>query len=203
ASALTGAIWSLLMVTGIGVSDAGAQITMVYDTFTGANGAPLAGHAPDVDLPLTNWTIRTNGTLVLSGNAALSTQGDGWTWPSWAAIESNTCDGTIAVDWTPGTGLPYGPRSGLIFRMSDANNYWYAGYGMQGTPLGLWKVVNGSPGLIASASVPSPIGSTHHVEVRLEDAAIEIWWDGTRKIQWSDAFNAWSTTHGVEWTVNE
>src|ERR1041385_6165826 len=49
----------------------------------------------DRNLPLTNWTIRTNGTLVLSGNAAISTHGDGWTWPSWAAIESNTCDGTI------------------------------------------------------------------------------------------------------------
>src|ERR1051325_3896860 len=124
----------------LSVTNASAQITMVHDTFTGANGTSLASHTPDVNLPLTNWTIRTNGALVLNGNAVLSTQGDGWTWPSWAAIQSNTCDGTIAVDWTPGAGMPYGPRSGLIFRMSDANNYWYAGYGMQGTPLGLWKV---------------------------------------------------------------
>src|SRR5215471_4384419 len=187
----------------LAATEASAQITMVYDTFTGANGTSLAAHTPDTDLPLTNWTIRTNGTLVLSGNSAFSTQGDGWSWPPWAAIESNTCDGTIAVDWTPGAGMPYGPRAGLIFRMSDSMNYWFAGYGFQGTALALWKVVNGSPGLITSTSVPNPLDATHHVEVRLNDSAIEVWWDGTRKIQWSDAFNAWSTMHGIEWVVNE
>src|SRR5262245_13888877 len=124
-----------------------AQITMVNDTFTGSDNTALTAHAPDVDLPLTNWTIRTNGTMVLSGNALKSTQQDGWSWPPYAAIDSNTCDGTIAVDWTPGAGMPYGPRSGLIFRMSDPMNYWFAGYGWQGTPLALWKVVNGNPGM--------------------------------------------------------
>jgi hypothetical protein len=138
----------------VGASSAPAQITLVYDTFTGATGASLTAHAPDVNLPLSTWTLRTSGTIVLSGHAALSTQGDGSSWPSSAAIEANTCDGTIAVDWTPGTGLPYGPRSGLIVRMSDPLNYWFAGYGVQGTSLALWKVVNGSPGLVTSASVP-------------------------------------------------
>src|SRR5262249_10795292 len=57
--------------------------------------------------------------------------------------------------------------------------------------------------LVTSVSVPSPLGQNHHLEVRLDDSAIEVWWDGTRKIQWTDAFNAWSTMHGIEWGVNE
>src|SRR5262249_788503 len=96
-------------------------------------------------------------------------------------------------------GLPYGPIGGLVFRMTDVYNYWFAGYGLQGTQLGLWKFVNGGWTLVSYASTSNPVGQSHHIEVRLAGSAIELWWDGVLKLQATDSWNSAATKHGVMW----
>ena len=122
--------------------DASAQTTLIADAFEGPNGTALTSHVPNVNVVNGTWAVRATEMMTLQSGHLRSTQQSAPYQPI-ATIDSSTPDGTIGADWTPAGGLPNGPVGGIIFRVADDNNFWFAGYGLYGTQLALYRFVNG------------------------------------------------------------
>ena len=102
------------------------------------------------------------------------------------------------MSWLPVTGEDASIlNGGLIVRYVNDNNYLLASYWQNRVYLNRQT----SSGFVelGSAAVPSPIGSWHGLEVRLDGPSIQVWWDGVQKIQATDWTNVSSTRHGISW----
>jgi hypothetical protein len=176
-----------------------SSTTLLFDTFTDNDDVALPLHAPDINVVAGVWAVNTNEEIGLYGNRVHSTQQTAPLHPV-ALIDAGTSDGIIAADWTPASGLPYGPVGGLVVRATNPYNYWFAGFGLYGSSLTLCKIVGGGSCQFATTTtVEDPLGATHHLEVRLNGSAIEVWWDGVLQLQASDTFNQSATKHGLMW----
>jgi hypothetical protein len=133
--------------------------SLVYDTYTDANGTAVTSHTPEIGGSYTasdaNWQINSNS---LRRTAAGSGQ------PT-AVLNAGVSDGVVEGTVTPGGS----GGSGLVFRYVDNNNFYYVRV-FGGTTLGIFKYVAGSVTAVGSTATVSAAGAW--------TARVELW--GTR-----------------------
>jgi hypothetical protein len=76
---------------------------------------------------------------------------------------------------------------GVMFRVADANNYYRLNWDRQLNQRQLMKRVGGVFTLLAADNVPYVMGQTYDVEIIAEGSQLEVWIDGARIFQVSDA----------------
>lgn len=113
-----------------------ADLTLLEDSFTGANGTALGDHTPETGGP---WTVHA-GTPTLNGSGGLT---DAETFV--AAADCGAEDVTIVVEATEAAAFR------AVFRLTDASNYWHAEYDGLNEFLRIYEVVAGAPTLRAGA----------------------------------------------------
>jgi hypothetical protein len=167
---------ALLLFGGTGGAYAQAPIgAVVWDTFTGPNGAVLTSHAPDVGPTGAAWAHREGGAETLEGNRVATNSTNGFTL---ATIASGLADGSTSADLVSSTADVYG---GVVFRAVDANAhlllvYWGSAASGQ---LGLFRRVAGNYQPLLSVSVPPVAPNTvHRIEARYVGSAIDAVLDG-------------------------
>jgi Viral BACON domain len=174
---------------------------LVFDRFTGTNNTTLEAHTPDRP-GVSGWVPVGNVTAWLDGNAASAkyqnTVSDDLTY----ALDSGTPNGTIAVDLVPATiGTLSGyPMGGMVFRVQNNQNYWFAGYGFGSYPLVLGKVVGGEWSVVGWMNPGYPVGRAHRLQVTLNGPSIQVSWDGIPRLSALDEFNVTATRHGLKWS---
>jgi hypothetical protein len=172
---------------------------IVFDDFSGADATALTAHAPTVNLVSATWTVTGSPTPFLSGQAGAVTSG--------ASTVTAISDGAIPdvlveTDWTPGSNPAGGMSNGtLVFRRSDANNYfmlqWSNGH------LILWRVAAGVWSNRWQADFDGSIlTGTHHLAAQATGSSIQVMWDrGVYVGNVSDNFNITATQAGVQWSA--
>ena len=183
------------------------HFTLVYDAFSGADGAPLSGHAPDINRANTPWTAFGAVGVVLRGNgAAAAAQGAAAV--AGAAIDTGATDGMVGADVAladPST-TAGGYSEGLIaFRIKDANNFLVAGFGLGSFPFGLGAYNNGAMRVIQAAAVPPPVPGVRvrRVEAILDGARVVVQVDGVVVVDATTAEHADAPAHGLVWRTSE
>ena len=167
----------------------------VSDTFSGANGTLLANHAPDLSATGARWTTSSSAVMLNAQRAVTNVR----TFAT-ATIDTGIADGTVSVDWTSSA---WGGSGGLMFRGSDANNYWLASYSDPTCELD--KVINGvvrrATSLNASDDLTQPPMSDR-LSVTLAGASIRFSCAG-HVLQTTDPFNVTGTRSGLEWYAGD
>jgi hypothetical protein len=163
---------------------------------------------------LTGWSVRDEGTISAPSK---------WAVVSGAlAQQSNIRDGSTGSQLPKlGTYLLYGGGAawtnyrakfklrsmdddtlGAMFRVADANNHYRLNWDRQLNQRQLMKKVGGVYTLLAADNVPYVMGQTYQVEIVAQGSQLEVWVDGARIFQVSDAslaqgsfaFYSWQNT---------
>lgn len=160
-------------------------------TFIAANGTDLAtGYTPEVGGV---WTERV-GDWDIQGNAA--TPDD--TARASATIESSISDAFASVATrNTATANTTARDNGLIFRESDADNYWYAGINSNGNQFRIVERNATVETIRASAAVAINAGQVYDIIVITDGQTIDAFLDGGNKITHTSAFNQAATRFGL------
>lgn len=147
--------------------------------------------------------------------ASLGTSDSGSTWTVWAgtpgisshqayaSVAGNTkaaIDTTISDMFTEISINALGGQAWLIFRGTDTNNYWRAGYSSTTTGLQIQKIVSGSAATVASMLSYKFWISGDRIAVRASGATITVLRNGIEVMQVSDSFNQTATLIGFQTT---
>lgn len=135
------------------------------------------------------WTARAGTWGISSNKAYLATAGGG---DDLATVDS-AADGDVQVTLTVLSAL----KACLLFRWSDASNYWYAGPDGSGTLFEVWKVVAATPSLLFSYEPAIWPGDGTVLKINLAADAIALFLNGSSVASGTDAFNQTATKHGL------
>jgi hypothetical protein len=91
---------------------------------------------------------------------------------------------------------------GVMFRFIDANNYYRFSWDAQLKQRRLVKKVGGVYTLLAADSVPYVLGRNYRVELVVQGSQLEVWIDGARVFQVSDASLSTGTMGFYSWQNN-
>ena len=168
-----------------------AMMAYPADQFSGmAVNDILSGRKPDHDATFAAWSgAPTQWEWTTSG---LQSQAAG----SCAVLDYGESDCHVgalitAPTWSGGNTSP-----GIVFRYTDANNYWLA-YPASGT-INIFKVVTGTPSLVTTASVTWASATAHWLIVELTGRTIRLFQDNLCCASAiTDAFNLTATKHGL------
>lgn len=152
----------------------------VTDTFNRADNTTSLGTTSD---GLASWVTYGPSVWGIISNQATCKSGTGGG-VSFATVETSVANGTL----TAVTNVSF--QGGLVFRVSDALNYWLFTAGGA-----FFKVIAGSFNSIASVSSTSA-GST--LKAVFSGSSISIYQDTTLLASTTDSFNASATQHGIE-----
>jgi hypothetical protein len=161
---------------------------------TGFIPSSVTGRKPDVNLPGNSYTV-VNGGFNISNNRAIGTA----VGTNDAVIDTGLSDATISAQM-------YAPTSaggaGLIFRETDASNYWLAQWDVGGGAFTLFKRVAGTPTTlcttgIGSALVSAGAGREIPIEVLITGSSIRVLLHGVSICTVTDSFNSTATKHGI------
>jgi hypothetical protein len=170
---------------------------VVYDSFSASGGTLLTAHAPEVNRPGGAWTV-TGGPAptVASQRAGVASGSSTVT----ATIEGWIPNVTASVLWTPAANPTGGSNyAGLVFRRSDADNYFLLRY-WNGW-LQLWRVCDGASTQIwASQFDEEPALQSHPIAVQLTGQQIQVLWDNALLATVTDPFNLTATQYGLQWS---
>jgi len=166
-----------------------------------ANPPPLGPLllASDFSAALAGWSVRDEGTISAPSKWAIVSGA--------LAQQSNIRDGSTANQLPKlGTYLVYDGGAawtnyrarfklrstdddtlGVMFRVADANNYYRLNWDRQLNQRQLVKKVAGVYTLLAADNVPYTMGQTYDVEVIANGSQLEVWIDGARVFQVTDA----------------
>jgi len=140
--------------------------SLIYDTYTDANGTNVTSHTPQIGGSYTasdaNWQIQSN---TLRRGAAGSGQ------PT-AVLNGGTTDGVVEGTVTPGGS----GGSGLVFRFYDNNNFYYVRV-FGGTTLGIFKYVAGSVSGVGTTATVSAAGQWS-ARIELVGTTIRVFLNG-------------------------
>ncbi len=170
---------------------AGSPTVLLKDTFTDADGTNLTAHTMDVGPGWTvyagSWDIRGDKTEITS-----STGGNA------AAADAGHSDATVQADVTPGNN-----SCGILFRLTDANNYWWAESDNNAQAFRLVEWNAGSVINRGQVAVTLNGGTTYTVQAVLSGSTITVTLDGGNMITYSSAtFNQTATKHGL-WSFEQ
>jgi hypothetical protein len=179
----TGEVW-----TGQGNARISAVNTLVWDTFTDANGTDLTAHTPDVDLNGAGWISSTGGGFGINSNQCERTAGAG-TYLS--QIDTGATDQIVSAVVNNATNADL--SMGVMTR-ADATGNYYLGYS-QGDSLYLYEQssngFNGRGGMVHTAN---PSGE--QLYIRSEGAEITTW-VGADSLNWTATENLSNTHAGI------
>ena len=173
--------------------------TLVYDRFSGDDGTRLAAHVPDIAIAGGRWSTTGAPDVSLQHEQFAHEASDSAYGQTTTLLDSGATDGVVGIDWNAvaaGT-RSNAPIGGVVFRWQDANNFWVAGGGFFGSGVSLWKVVAGTWIPVSNTNLSIAVPQSHRLEVKLAGPNIEVWWDGARQIQATDAFSAGASMAGV------
>jgi uncharacterized protein DUF4038/collagenase-like protein with putative collagen-binding domain len=168
-------------------------VTVISDTFAGANGTLLTAHMPDVDTPGVAWTMSgaTPVPTIRNGVAGIA----GGSGHVQATLNSGIADIVMGVDYRVG-GVPH--LGALVFRLTDANNHLLLSE--YADTINFFRRQNGVYTLLASQPIGAvAAGSTHRLEVRASGTTLQGWWDNTLLLQVTEAFQQTAMRHGLDW----
>lgn len=149
------------------------------DSFNRADGS--LGNA-DTGQP---WSTPA-GTFSISSNQAASASGDG------LAIVTATADGDLSIDGAVATAYV----SSLVFRYSDASNFYYVYDWPGGSNISIRKVQGGSDIEYASVARTASSGLVTY-RVVLNGTAIDLYRNGVLMFSTTSSFNASATGVGM------
>jgi len=163
--------------------------TLVSDTFTRGDTTGPLGTADSGQA----WATIAGTAFGITSNQAYNT--DTANTLCIAAIDTGMADVRVACSVSRTTQV-----AGLVFRLSDASNYWYVS--LSGSATALIKVVAGSPTTVATSATTYSGATT--VEVVAVGGSIQVYTAGALLLSASDTFNAAAVQHGImrQQTVN-
>lgn len=183
---------------GLAQSGGGAvEQRVIYDSFTGANGTTITSRSPDICPPGSSWN-NANFTI-LDNHATLETEDRQLT-----VIERGVSDCIINVDinwsWSivnAGTTPVY--YSGIVFRYTDASNYWLAGFNDRSDVTGfrIFKIEGGASTAVTNGVAGAINGTVYPLSVTLNGNDISVLFNNTAQLTTSSAFNNTATKHGI------
>jgi len=171
--------------------------TYFTDTMTESSDAALVGHTPDTSLGGSGWSTNGAGTWTVNGandNLKLTSA------PSDDAIawfNAGQADGRYSFNVFMSDASN---RSVFgIFRLSDANNFWWVDIDCRGSSHSLVKVESGGGTLVASSTgvFETQKNATHGVTVTLNGSTIQVSIDGVLIFNVTDSAHNANTRHGV------
>jgi hypothetical protein len=176
----------VLGVLAIPQRAAGQTTHRVYDTFTDSADRYLQNHQPDVSPNGgANWRWQNGGgrTIVTAGIAKNygGTSREVWTY------DSALPNAVVSVDLTSGSGTPGG---GLIFRYVSANHYFM----LDASGPTLYRNDNGYLQHLGSGGKSVRAGEQHRLEVHVDGAIIDVYFDLAFLFRVSD----WTYADGVQ-----
>lgn len=159
---------------------------LVYDTFTGIDGALLTAHAPDIAPGGAVWvnyisppgpTIQTNKLLSLIGGSV-------------DAINSGAANAIISVTQDYNTNV--NTTNGIVARLSDANHYWLLRHYN-----GELQIIENNAGFVLRASTPYVTGNITETLIATVNGNSMTLLIGATSVTYSSLlFNA-NTRHGI------
>jgi hypothetical protein len=168
---------------------------IIEDTFTG-DPIALASHTPDIDIVGDGWSI-TGGTWTVTGGQLTPPGGT-----EEAFIETNETDPTITCDLIPANLT----EPGIVFRYTDANNFWELSLNEGNNELRIYKNDGGVRTEEASVATAALVGGTTYPTTLTVDGndvtgTVD---DGTsvKTVTNTDSFNNTETLHGVKSATN-
>jgi len=160
---------------------------VVSDSFNRADSTTSLGTADTGQA----WTALT-GTLGINGNAAYAVV----TSNSVAVIDSGLADGTVQVKLTATATGSVMPR--LIFRCTDASNYWMLQARGSTGKYQLYKNVAGAFTQLGTDIAVTPTAGDV-IQAVLSGSSVTIKVNGVQAATATDAFNSTATKHGIGW----
>jgi len=142
----------------------------IYDTFTDTNAVLLPNHVLDIDLVGGGW-IAVAGVWDILSNEAKATA----VVQARATVDSGIYDGRFKVNLMVGlaTGKAY-----LIFRLKDADEYWYAGLDDSGQVANLYEMTPGPLAVLrAQAAFAQDEATWYEIKVLCQGDFIEVYID--------------------------
>ncbi|MCS6859999.1 MAG: S8 family serine peptidase [Abditibacteriales bacterium] len=176
---------------------------VVQDTFSDRDGTVLgpgaSDHLPDVSPSGGRWdSVGSVKPIVHSGEARLPSSGTGLVT---AFINAGVSNGTIDVDTRMfSSSLLF---SGVVFRRTDANNYFFARADSSdtGRELGVARVQNGVTTFLGRVPFALTSGRTYRWHIQLSGAVIRVFFDGQLRFEVNDSFNQAATQSGLLWNA--
>ena len=168
---------------------------IVRDRFTGASGAPLAVHAPEINLPGSAWSITGSPTspTLINGRAG-ATVG---TQHVQATLLIGIPDVEMAVDYYPGASQQ--PLAGLVFRFIDESNHYLLLYFQNA--LHFYQRSAGTYTLLSSSPPLTPVvpGNGYRLGVRASGTQLSGWWNGLPVVQATASSPTGGSRYGLDW----
>jgi hypothetical protein len=171
---------------------------IVSDSYTAANGTPLAGRLPDIGS--NPYSVAGANTPTIQNNEAHVSGSGGHTY---AFLDVGVADATMEADWKARTSGAL--WAGFVVRYSDSNNNLLVRYDSAhaGGELGLYRKVGGSYTALGAAILGGMAGgSTHKLKVEMTGANLKVYWDGTLRIDVNESYNQAMTKQGLAWDSN-
>lgn len=179
-------------VSSVYASPATVLVQLLYflDLFTGADTTALTSHTPNTDISGNGWS-NINGTFTILSNRARSATG-GSPLFSLATMDVGKADVSIrCIVNTPGAGY-----SGVIFRLTDANNFWAALINAGTDNLYLFEYASGfTQRGIASVAINTDTDYT--IDVVCTGTSISVKLDSANEITYTSSANQTATKHGI------
>jgi hypothetical protein len=163
-------------LTLLGAGAGGAAITLLFDTFTDANGTALPAHTMDVG---GTWSVDVAGTYTVQGNRAnfVNSTGGNLAW-----ADAGQADVTLTA--VVNISSAYG---GVVLRFSDANNYWLVFLDNPDGAFQLYEKNAGSFTQRASLNTTISTNTDHTLSVTAGAATITATLDGASQISYGSA----------------
>lgn len=171
----------------------GGPATLLWDTFTEASGVPqLTAHTPDIN-PGGNAWLNVTGRLVIVATidkVVVDSPGVGTAIDIEASDVTMTCEVTVAN----GNTNPHG----LIYRVQDSNNYWFAGYRGNSSQATRIDEINAGVRTTRSSTSETLADGTYTFKVVLSGNDMTFYVDDVQKASYSSSFLATATIFGMQ-----
>lgn len=158
----------------------------ITDAFTAANGTNLNGRTTTTGNKI--WTVR-GGSLDIQSNQARPSAGSG---SSWATVDAGISDFDMSVVLTYHSDL-----DGLIFRASDASNYFRVAVDQTANEVYLVRNLAGVESNLGSWAAATSPGETATIRVVAVGQNIKIYVNATLRIEVNNSSHQTVTKHGI------
>lgn len=169
---------------------------IIQDLFTDTNGTAISAHTPNFR-PNGNAWSQTAGTsfFIQSNSLQPNRQIDG----DIAIIDSGVSDLSISCDVTPFSIPNNRAYAGIVFRYSDANNFWYIFPDSDNQWVQLYQVQGGVSTERLHNIITLVSGNTYNIRVDCKGNNITFYFNGTEIVTYVSSFNNNATKVGVRY----
>lgn len=169
------------------------------DNFSGVNGTALTAHAPDVARPGQGWANLQGTFKLLNAGGIVGLIPDSDNHGDMAVLNTAFYDGRWVVTVTPyykDTGNA--ERAGLLFRATNATNWWFLDWTPDLGYFSLIKCQAGRQTVVKILTLPATGPLVPAVlQVDCEGPEITTYLNGQKQFTVLDSFNRYATLHGV------